>query len=176
LGDWIVRGEELKEIASITRDQRFKHAVYSAAADITGLSIQTIKDYAYVARNVPDGMRRMETLDFGHHKLVAALSDEQQRDFLLEFESGHLSVGDARRRLRFVLNQGQPKPQTKDKADTGAERIIRLCDQLLESISRSHLTASTPAVYFTLMDTVTKTCEVLEDEIAAASVRTDAGR
>jgi hypothetical protein len=176
LGDWVVRGEELKAMASTTRDQRFKHAVYSSAADITGLSIATIKDYAYVARNVPEDIRERATLGFGHHKLVAGLPRKQQLEFLSEMQLGHLTVGDARARIRFVLNQGQPKPQAEDKTDVGAERITRLCDQLLESLSRSHLTATNPAVYFALMDAVTKTCEVLEAEIAAASVRTDAGR
>ena len=53
LGDWINEGEWLKETAGITRNQYFKHGVYVAGADITGLSVATIKDYAYVARNVP---------------------------------------------------------------------------------------------------------------------------
>jgi hypothetical protein len=174
LGDWIVQGEELKETAGITRNQKFKHGVYSVAADITGLSVATIKDYAYVARNVPEDIRN-PLLGFGHHKLIAGLSRDEQLGFLSEMELGHLTVGAARKRIRFVVNQGQPKPN--DKNDLHAKRIIGICEELLDALAENHLTAETPSVYFNLMDTVTKACEVLDEEIAAvnASVRTDAG-
>jgi hypothetical protein len=174
LGDWIVQGEELKEIAGITRNQEFKHGVYSVAADITGLSVATIKDYAYVARNVPDDGRRNAKLGFGHHKLIAGLPEKLQLEFLSEMELGHLAVGAARRRIRFVLNQGQPRHKPNDKNDLQAERIIRLGEELIEALSHDHLTAKTPSVYFRLMDTVTKALEVLDEKISAASVRTDA--
>jgi hypothetical protein len=42
LGDWIVEGEDLKEIAISTRNQQFKHAVYSFAAEITGFNLNLI--------------------------------------------------------------------------------------------------------------------------------------
>src|SRR6266851_4611729 len=46
LGRWIVFGEDLKELAGIARDQRFRNAVYKAAADITGYSVKTVKQLA----------------------------------------------------------------------------------------------------------------------------------
>jgi hypothetical protein len=174
LGYWIVEGEDLWDLATAIRNRRFKHGVYMAAADITGLSVATIKDYAYVARNVPEEIRN-KTLSFGHHKLIAGLEREQQLAFLSEMAVGHLTVGDARRRIQYV-NRAKPKPKTesKDKADARAEQIIGLCEELLKLLSQGHITASTPAVYFALTDTVTKVSEVLDEEIAAASVRTDA--
>jgi hypothetical protein len=173
LGDWIVEGEYLWDVAAAIRNRRFKHGVYMAAADITGLSVATIKDYAYVARNVPEE-RRNAILSFGHHKLIASLPEKQQLESLSEMELGHLTVGDARRRIQYCLNGAKPKPESKDKADARAEQIIRLCGELLKLLSQGHVTASTPAVYFALIDTVTKVSEVLDEEIAAASVRTDA--
>jgi hypothetical protein len=175
LGDWIVEGEDLKEIAGMTRNQYFKNGVYVNGADITGLSVVTIKDYAYVSRNVPSEIRN-KTLSFGHHKLVAGLDREQQVAFLSEMEVGHLTIGAARRRIRQVLYGAKPKakPESKDKADVRAERIVELCEELLDLLFKGHLTASTPAVYFALTDTVTKVSEVLDEEIATASVCTDA--
>jgi hypothetical protein len=52
LGEWIIAGEEMKEAAGLTVDQRFKNAVYKSAADITGYSVKTVKSLAYVVRNV----------------------------------------------------------------------------------------------------------------------------
>jgi hypothetical protein len=188
LGDWIVEGDELRGAASLTRSQCFKHGVYNFAADVTGLSVATIKDYAYVARSVPEEMR-VKTLSFGHHKLIAGLEREQQLAFLSEMEVGHLTVGDARRRIKYLLSrakpeskpndkanvrtEAKPKPKSKDEADGRAGELIRLCDQLIELLSQDHLAAATPAAYWTLMHAVATAREVLE-EIETASVRTDA--
>lgn len=190
LGDWIVEGDELRDAASLTRSQRFKHGVYNSAADVTGLSVPTIKDYAYVARSVPEEMR-VKTLSFGHHKLIAGLPREQQLKFLDEMQAGRLNVGDARRRIKYLLSRAKPeskpndkanvrteakpkpKSKSKDEADGRAGELIRLCEQLIELLSQDHLAAATPAAYWTLMHTVATAREVLE-EIETASVRTDA--
>jgi hypothetical protein len=190
LGDWIVEGEDLWDLATAIRNRRFKHGVYMAAADITGFRVDTIKDYAYVARNVPEGTR-VKTLSFGHHKLIAAVPHEQQVKFLAEMQSGGLNVGDARRRIKYLLSRAKPEPndkanvsaepkpkskpklESKEEADARAEQIIRLCDQLIELLSQDHLAAATPAAYWTLTHTVATANEVLE-EIATASVHTDA--
>jgi hypothetical protein len=194
LGDWIVRGEEFKEIASITRDQSFKHGIYSGAAEITGLSVDTIKDYAYVARNVPEEIR-VKTLAFGHHKLVAGLSEEEQRKQLELFKTGHLTVDDARRRIQYLRDKGQlsskpakagadsrparlakepqPKSELDHKPDKRAQRIVKLCDQLLDSLSEDYIAAAaTPAAHWTLTLTAARVREVLE-EAETASVHTD---
>jgi hypothetical protein len=150
--------------------------------------VATIKDYAYVARSVPEEMR-VKTLSFGHHKLIAGLEREQQLAFLSEMEVGHLTVGDARRRIKYLLSrakpeskpndkanvrtEAKPKPKSKDEADGRAGELIRLCDQLIELLSQDHLAAATPAAYWTLMHAVATAREVLE-EIETASVRTDA--
>ena len=137
LGDWINEGEWLKETTGITRNQYFKHGVYVAGADITGLSVATIKDYAYVARNIY--CRRIKTLSFGHHKLIAGLPRSNKSSFYLRnSEVGHLTVGDARRRIRQVLNGAKPKakPEPKDKADVRAERIVELCGESLPCFPR----------------------------------------
>jgi len=172
IAEWIMRGEDMKEIASDTRDQRFKHAIYSAASDIFDFTVNMVKDYAYVARNVPPEIR-VEELSFGHHKLVASLSPELQRKFLTEMQTGRLTIGDSKRRIRHELNQGQPKPKPNDDKDLRAKKIIRLCDQLADSLD--YLTAAMPVAYWTLMQTVAKAHEVLE-QIEAASAHTDAVR
>lgn len=167
LGDWIVRGEELKEVAGITQDQRFKHAVYSAAANITGLSVYTIKDYAYVARNVASDDRE-PTLSFGHHKLVSALPRDKQRELLQEMQLGNLTVGDARDRVKFVVNQGKPKPATKTKAERMSERIIALCESLAELLGQYEGSTARPDLQSRCVESINKARRAL------ASVRTDA--
>src|ERR1700676_1355788 len=78
LGEWIVGGEEMKEAAGITIDQRFKNAVYKSAADITGHSVKTIKSWAFVVRNVPVELKQEFKVSFAHLKLVASSDLHQQ--------------------------------------------------------------------------------------------------
>lgn len=70
LGDWIVYGQ-------FRYESRYRHAVQAA-----GLDYQTIRNYAWVARNV-ELSRRREELSFQHHAEVAALPPDEQ-DYWLE--------------------------------------------------------------------------------------------
>ena len=82
LGEWIVNGEQLKEMAEIAVSQRFKNAVYKSAADITGHSVKTIKTLAFVVRNVPAELKLEFKVSFAHLKLVASCDLHQQRELL----------------------------------------------------------------------------------------------
>lgn len=73
---------------------------YEDIAGKTGYKTETVENYAYVARNVPQELRN-EKLSFNHHYLVASLDvDEQKRDWLLTAEDHDLSV----RNLELALN------------------------------------------------------------------------
>lgn len=69
IGDLIVCGEDLRY-----GDQK-------QIAEAFGFEYATIRDFAYVSRNVEMSVRT-DKLDFGHHKLVAAMPLEEQADWL----------------------------------------------------------------------------------------------
>ncbi|WP_228011196.1 LmbU family transcriptional regulator [Nonomuraea phyllanthi] len=69
LGDWLVYGEE-------SFPDRYRLAVSQ-----TNLSYKTLRNYAWVARNVPMSRRR-DTLSLQHHAQVAALSEDEQERWL----------------------------------------------------------------------------------------------
>src|SRR5690606_5586239 len=73
LGDWLVYGEK-------TFPGRYRLAVSR-----TRLSYKTLRNYAWVARNVPMSRRR-DTLSLQHHAQVAALPGDEQERWLARAE------------------------------------------------------------------------------------------
>jgi 3,4-dihydroxy-2-butanone 4-phosphate synthase len=69
IGDWLVYGE-----------WRYGEK-YHTAVEQFGLSYDRLRDYVYVASNVPAAVRRAD-LTFRHHRLVAKLGVEEQRMWL----------------------------------------------------------------------------------------------
>lgn len=157
LGYWIVEGEELKELAGITVDQRFKNSVYKAAADITGYSIKTVKSLANVVRNIEEELKEEFRLSFAHFKLVASpsISVDQKRELLSEMERSNLTVAEGRAKVGFRLNSS-PKPKRDSAADRGVAKAMEYCDQLAKLLDNSDLSDASPVPYnvllFKLMD------------------------
>lgn len=60
---------------------------YAQALSATGWSLSTLEVYAWVAKRVPVENRRPD-LSFSHHKAVAHLPPEQQRDLLTRAAEG----------------------------------------------------------------------------------------
>jgi hypothetical protein len=71
---------------------------YEQVAAATGYSEVTLKDYAYVARNVQLSVRT-DQLTFGHHKLVTGLEPELQRQWLAFAVENKLSISQMREAL-----------------------------------------------------------------------------
>lgn len=80
--DWLAVGEVVQKLEAsiqwIIGDwmafaERQWGKTYAMVAELTGYSYQTLRDYAYVARNVPQAIRHPE-LSFSHHRVVAALN------------------------------------------------------------------------------------------------------
>jgi hypothetical protein len=65
---------------------------YPEAMAITGLANKTLRNYAWVARNVQKSLRR-DGVDFGHHEAVASLWPEEQ-DAILSEVRGRITAGD----------------------------------------------------------------------------------
>lgn len=71
LGDWLNCGED-----------EFGEK-YSQGLEMTEYSYNTLKSYAWVCRQVGPEQRRIDELDFSHHRLVAKM-DEAEQDFWLQ--------------------------------------------------------------------------------------------
>lgn len=92
IGDWLVYGQR-------SYPQRYREAIA-----LTGLSYQTLRNYAWVATRFPL-YRRREKLSFGHHAELAALAPDDQETWLTRA----VSNGWTRNQLRGALReQAQP--------------------------------------------------------------------
>lgn len=81
VGDWLVYGET-----------NFDEKVYQAV-EATGLEAETIKQYAWVAENVP-ARNRVAELSFSHHRAVADVTEVKQVMWLKRAVRDELNVKD----------------------------------------------------------------------------------
>jgi hypothetical protein len=102
IADWLVYGED-----------RFKDR-YEEATRRTGLSYQTLRNYAWVARRF-DLSRRRDTLSFGHHAEVAALGVVEQEYWLRRAQE----FGWTRNRLRAEVRSSQRGEETGPVGGSG---------------------------------------------------------
>ena len=75
----------------------WKHT-YEQMAAVTPYVVKTLREYAYVARNV-DVSRRMDTLSFGHHHLIASKDNDEQKYWLNRAVENGWSVAEFRQAL-----------------------------------------------------------------------------
>ena len=72
---------------------------YNVAAEVCGLEVKTLWNYASVCRKVPSPRRR-EGLTFSHHEAVAHLSSKKQSAFLAAAETRAMAVADLREAIQ----------------------------------------------------------------------------
>lgn len=117
IGDWINYG-----------DGRYGEK-YEEALAKTGLSYQTLANYAHVARKVEIYLRK-ENLDWSKHSTVAKLKTEEEKRHWLDMAEKHdLSV----RRLRKSINFGRLATDEEvegDPADRGYVTYLALLNRL----------------------------------------------
>jgi hypothetical protein len=114
IGDWLVFAE------------REWGKTYDAIAEATGYNKVALYDYKYVAENVPFSVRT-ENLSFGHHKLVAAKSAEEQREWLRYAEVEGLTVAQLRNQMQERKSLREIHPNGMGLAiDGGRKRFDRL--------------------------------------------------
>jgi hypothetical protein len=87
IGDWLLFGEG-----------RYGEK-YADAVEATGRSKQTLKNYAWVAQNVPTSRRRAR-LSWSHHEAIAKLGPREQKAWLDRAERERWSVEEFRGMLR----------------------------------------------------------------------------
>jgi hypothetical protein len=121
LGDWLVFAE------------REWGKSYAAIATATGYDKVALYDYKYVAESVPFSVR-IESLSFGHHKLVASLPMEQQREWLHYAESEKLTIAQFRNQLNESEVTRRALPESTGLAFHGGrkrfDRLWRLASQV----------------------------------------------
>jgi hypothetical protein len=113
LGDWLVFGES-------TYEGRYRQAI-----EQTSLDYQTLRNYAWVARQF-NLARRREALSFGHHAEVAALPEPEQDFWLRKAEEQRWPVKELRRQVRASLVERSGDQHSKDGQDALDWVILRL--------------------------------------------------
>ena len=104
VGDWILQRETYRE-----------------AAQRTGYSIETLRNFAYVSRHVSVSLR-VVTLSWAIHFLIAPLKDDEDKRHVLQLAvDNSLSV----RKVKEYLDRRQLKQHIKPKKDE-AEDLSRL--------------------------------------------------
>lgn len=99
IGDWVDFGE------------RAYGEKYAQAVEDTGLALQTLMNYASVARRVPPERRRA-TVPFSFHAVVAALDPAEQEKWLEKAEEEGLT----RRNLEAAVTGRPEKVSVRDLA------------------------------------------------------------
>lgn len=99
LGDWLIFGQT-------AFPDRYRRAI-----EQTNLEYQTLRNYAWVARQfeVP---RRRKCLSFQHHAEVASLDVPRQEKLLSQAERWSWSRNELRRQLRTMRSQPTIEPST----------------------------------------------------------------
>ncbi|MGQ0838800.1 LmbU family transcriptional regulator [Actinokineospora sp.] len=102
LGDWLLYGQA-------EYPKRYKHAIAE-----TSLDYQTLRNYAWVARQFAPGRRRGK-LSFQHHAEVASLPDAEQEKWLTKAEANGWSRNELRRQVRAgrELGAGAEVPEAE---------------------------------------------------------------
>jgi hypothetical protein len=110
IGDWLAYG------------QNFFGDRYEQAIADTSLDYQTLRNYAWIAKKFTRSRRR-DSLSFGHHAEVAALTDTEQDKWLTRAERFSWSRNELRRRIRAARLANSQQPPHED--ETGI-RVLKI--------------------------------------------------
>lgn len=113
LGDWLNWGEEAfaesdqwAQATEATPQER-----YDVGNRVTGLKVETLRNYASVCKRIPIGIRRIE-LGFSEHEPVAALDPDDQAAWLAKA----VENGWDRSALRDAIREAK-SPPAEDEPD-----------------------------------------------------------
>jgi hypothetical protein len=106
IGDWLCMGSRL-----------FPER-YTQAVDETGLALQTLRNYAWVASRIEPERRRVE-LSWSHHAELAALEVTAQEQLLARAREHGLTVPQLRKAARVLVTD----QRRQEAAQTGANRL-----------------------------------------------------
>lgn len=123
LGDWLVHGEWAGY-----GDK------YRLAIEELGLAYDRLRDYAYVANNVPAAVRRTD-LTWAHHRVVAKLIPAEQEVWLDRAAAEGWSYRDLADQLNTALAPPPPEPEPdEDESDLKDRTAVRTAPADLEQV------------------------------------------
>lgn len=110
LGDWLVYGQA-------AYDQHYREAI-----ERTSLDYQTLRNYAWVARQFSLSRRR-DSLSFGHQAEVAALPEAEQDFWLLKAQELGWSVKRLRHEVRASYSERSAGGGEQGNPSAGASQV-----------------------------------------------------
>jgi hypothetical protein len=120
IADWMCKGEG-----------DFKRSKpYQVAAIATGMTLETLRQFAHTARNV---LTRVNGLSFGHHRLVAQYSSEEQKRFLKHAKDNKESVASFAAFLNARKKDAARRAEKRSHADVAASKVMEAFDALLRN-------------------------------------------
>lgn len=126
LGDWLLFGEAIFGEDSAQAVESHPQERYDVAMRVTGLQVETLRNYVRICQSVPLPIRRVE-LDFSIHEAVAALDRDDQIYWL----GRAVDEGLDRAQLREAIKESKRPPRDDDEPEvedapppkTKAERL-----------------------------------------------------
>jgi hypothetical protein len=110
---------------------------YAVMAEGTQYEPDTLKDYAYVCRQVPPSIR-IDALSFGHHQVIAPMAEKDQRRWLKWAADGYYddnnvhhvwsikSLSEAIRKEKSRGSQRKGKSAIQRSGETAVAKILRV--------------------------------------------------
>lgn len=124
ISDWMAYAE-VRDLQFEGTAENGRKAVYVIAESITNYTYQTLRDYAWIATNVPVEARHAD-LSFSHHRAVASFKKgdmpdiERQRDWLEKAHQGGWSY----KKLREEIEAATLPASTDDNRDDAANPLV----------------------------------------------------
>lgn len=109
---------------------------FAQAASMTGLNEQTLLHYQFVARNVP-AERRVPTVPFGAHALVARLEPKEQNQWLKKAASKGWGERELRDAMRAKRKDERPQLPIDGEGDTDSAVLVEVARAILRD-ARPH--------------------------------------
>jgi hypothetical protein len=132
LGDWLLFGEAIFGEESAQAVESTASERYDVAQRVTGLQIETLRNYVRICQLVPLPIRRVE-LDFSIHEAVAALDREDQIYWLAQAVENGWDRASLRQAIKDAKN-----PPADDDVDVlpPADPPMTRYEQLQEAAAR----------------------------------------
>jgi hypothetical protein len=135
IADWMLAG-----VKSFGKDKAYKEAM-----NATGMTMQTLEQFAHTARKV---LIRVKGVSFGHHRLVAKLKgpdrEKLQKKELTYAKTNKLSVADFDLYLKGVTHADNKEKKTPTTSDVNAVKFMKRCDELLSHVDLQALLSGAP--------------------------------
>jgi hypothetical protein len=139
---------------------------YQLASTATGMTVETLRQFAYTARNVKVSTR-VNSLSFGHHRLVAGYTPDQQVRYLKHAKNNKKSVASFAAYLKGLKQDDASGAEERSEADVAAAKVIEACSAFLRNYNFDKLLSEPPTddVRADVLDELKKAVAELNEKI-----------